>query len=215
MDSSLVEAKHDLNSTTAWLLLAEFVVPTTPTATKVYAVRNTEDVTFNEQVYTAFPFELGATNQVSKGDISRLEFKISNVSRTVQGYLEAYDGLVGQPVTIRVVAKPAGESVYHEAVSWDYEVLGCQADVMWVTFSLGIPNPIGKRFPLFRYIANHCSWTFNSPTVRAAGTNAGVECGYTGADTTCKRTLADCQAKANSGRYGGYVGMGSGGIRLV
>lgn len=214
MDSALVTEKHQLATPTPWLILLEVAIPTTPTTT-LYLVRNVDDISFNSQVYTAFPFELDVTKQVSKGEIPTVTLRVSNVLRTVQAYLEAYDGLVGQTITIRIVSKPVGESEYLEAISWTYEVLGCQADVMWVTFSLGIPNPIGMRFPLYRYIANHCNWTFNSPTIRAAGTNAGAECGYTGSDTTCKRTLTDCQSKSNSSRFGGYVGMGAGNIRLV
>lgn len=214
MDSSLVSEKHQLFSTTAWLILLEVSVPTTPTPTTLYLVRNTEDIVFNSKTYTAFPFEIDATKQVSKGEIPSILLRVSNVSRTVQAYLEAYDGLVGQEIVVRIVAKPSGKNSYYEAVSWTYEILGCQADAYWVTFSLGISNPISRRFPLYRYIADHCNWTFNSPAVRASGSNAGVECGYTGTDTSCKKTLADCQAKGNSARFGGFFGLGKGGIRL-
>ncbi len=214
MDNALTTEKHQLATPTPWLILLEVNVPTAPPTT-LYLVRNTEDIVFNLQTYIAFPFEIDTTKQVSKGEIPTVNLKVSNVSRTVQAYLEEYDGLIGQEINVRIVSKPGTSPEYLEAVSWTYEVLGCQADVLWVTFSLGIPNPISKRFPLYRYIANHCNWTFNSPAVRAGGSNAGVECGYTGSDTICKRTLADCQAKNNSARFGGYIGMGSGGVRLA
>lgn len=214
MDNTLVSEKHKLNTPTPWLILLEVNVPTIPPTT-LYLVRNTEDIIFNSQTYIAFPFDIDVTKQVSKGEIPTVNLKVSNVSRTIQAYLEEYDGLIGQEINIRIVSKPETSLEYLEAVSWTYEVLGCKADVLWVTFSLGIPNPISKRFPLYRYIANHCNWTFNSPAVRASGSNAGIECGYTGSDTECKRTLTDCQEKNNSARFGGYIGMGSGGVRLA
>ena len=203
MDTSLLLEKNKLHSTIPWLILLEVTIPSTP-ATTIYLVRNTDDIIFNSQTYTAFPFELEATKQVSKGEIPSLAVKFSNVGRSIQTYLEDYDGLVGQSITIRIVAQPTGSASYLEARSWTYDILGTTADAMWVTFTIGAPNPLSKRFPLHRYIANHCNWKFKS-----------VECAYSGEDTTCERTLAACQAKSNSGRFGGYPGMGSGDVRLA
>lgn len=268
MDASLTLEKNKLNSTIPWLILLEVCIPSTP-ATILYLVRNTDDITFNSQAYTAFPFELDVSKQVSKGDIPTIEVKVSNVTRTIQAHLEAYDGLVDQTVTIRVVAKPAGESEYLEAESWTYDVLAVHSDAEYVYFTLGAPNPLSKRFPLYRYIAFSCRWKF-----RLDSTIVAPECGYAGNDAAttwatgtgyniddiikpttpnghyyrctvagtshsseptwtttmaslitdntvtwienyCKKSLQNCQDLGNSERFGGFPGLGSGGIRLV
>ena len=151
--------KYKLNSTIPWLILLEVTIPSTP-ATTLYLVRNTENITYNLQTYAAFPFELDVSKQVSKGDIPTIEVRVSNVTRTIQAYLEDYDGLVDESVTIRVVAKPVGEPDYLEAESWTYDILGTHSDAEYVYFTLGAPNPLSKRFPLYRYIAFNCRWRF-------------------------------------------------------
>jgi phage-related protein len=268
MDTSLVLEKNKLSGTVPWLILLEVSIPSTP-ATTIYLVRNTEDITFNSQTYTAFPFELDVSKQVSKGDIPTIELRVNNVTRTLQSYLEDYDGLVDESVTIRVVAKPTGESVYHEAASWTYDILAVHSDAQYVYFTLGAPNPLSRRFPLYRYIAFNCRWRF-----RLDSSVVAPECGYAGNDSAttwtqstaytvgdivkptsvnghyyrcttagtsdateptwttiigntvtdgsvtwtenyCKKTLQNCQDLDNSERFGGFPGLGSGGIRLA
>jgi len=203
VDALLEIEKNKLYSTTAWLILAEISIPTTPAST-AYLVRNTEDIVFNSNTYTAFPFELDTMRHVSKGEIPSLTLRFANAGRAIQAYLEDYEGLVGQTVTLRIVAKPGGSASYLEARSWTYDILETTADANWVSFTLGAPNPLVRRFPLHRYIANHCNWKFKS-----------VECGYSGSATSCERTLAACQAKNNSTRFGGFPGMGGGNVRLA
>ena len=38
----------------------------------------------------------------------------------------------------------------------------------------------------------------------------GDQCGYKGTDGKCKKTLADCRAKGNSERFGGFLGIAGG-----
>jgi len=267
MDNSLILEKNKLSSTTPWLILLEVTIPSTPAVT-LYLVRNTEDITYNSQTYTAFPFDLDVSKQVSKGDIPTIELKVSNVTRTLQAYLEDYNGLIDTPITIRVVAKPEGETEYLEAESWTHDILAVHADAEYVYFTLGAPNPLSKRFPLYRYIAHSCRFAF-----RKNSSVVAPECGYTGNDSAttwqpstlyavgaivvpttpnghyyrcttggisygveptwptvigrsvidngavwvenyCKKTLQNCQDLGNSKRFGGFPGLGSGGIRL-
>lgn len=268
MDTSLLLEKNKLNSTIPWLILLEVTIPSTPAAT-LYLVRNTENITYNGNEYQNFPFELDVSKQVSKGDIPTIEVRVSNVTRTIQAYLEDYDGLVDESVTIRVVAKPAGESDYLEAESWTYDILGTHSDAQYVYFTLGAPNPLSKRFPLYRYTAFSCRFKF-----RVDDTVVAPECGYAGNDSAitwtaatsystgtivysnpfnnhyyrctvagisggstptwtttlasfitdntvtwienyCKKSLQNCQDLDNSERFGGFPGLGSGGIRLA
>lgn len=187
LDSNLILEKNKLAGEQPWLILLEVELTDTET---IYLVRNTEDITFGSTTYQAFPFEVDERNQVSQGEIPTLTIRVGNPNRTLQSYLEDYDGLVGNSITLRIVSllstitedfdftdsggfdfadgggfvfaeSETGESsIWTQAIAFTYEVLGCVADATWVTFTLGAPNPLNRRFPLYRYISNHCNWKF-------------------------------------------------------
>lgn len=198
---ALILEKNRLTSTHPWLLLIEV---TTPGAT-MYFVRNTEDFLYNGVLYTAFPFDIEADKQETKGQIPTVTLRVSNITRAVQAEIEQYSGLVGEEVRLIVVNSDNPLEDYSD-LTFDFEILACSATAIWVTFILGAPNLLTKRFPLYRYMSNFC---------RYVGFFKGPECGYSGGVTTCKGTLADCQAKANSERFGGFVGLSPSGLRLV
>jgi phage-related protein len=78
---------------------------------------------------------------------------------------------------------------------------GTTADEKWVSFTLGAPSPFRVRFPRNRILKDYCRWRFKS-----------TECGYSGGETTCDKTLAQCRLRSNSARFGGFPGVGHGGI---
>lgn len=202
LPANLITEKNLLSGTAPWLILIDVYVDI---STTLYLVRNTEDITFNSQLYTAFPFEIESFVMKSKGELPTIQLKVSNVSRAIQAHLEATDGLIGNALTLRVVNNAYLAENYAELTE-TFEILNCVADVMWVTFTLGFPSPMSRRFPLYRYIADHC---------RYVGHFKGAECKYAGSDSACDGTLDDCRTKSNSANYGGFPGLGKGGIRLV
>ena len=200
LPGNLIVQKNKLYSADAWVVLLD-VVLTDDTTFRF--CRNTEDIVFDGETYTAFPFELDTTKSTSKGEIPTVTLNVCNVTRSLQPYLESMDGMVGTVVTVRVVNMAHLTENYSE-LEMTFDVLSSQADVEWVSFTLGAPNPLKKRFPLYRYIAEHCNWIFK-----------GAECTYDGVDTVCNRTIADCRTKLNSARFGGYMGLKGGGLRLA
>lgn len=157
ISSLLILEKNKLSSTYPWLILLDITIPSTPSTT-IYLVRNTEDITFNGQTYTAFPFEVEATKETAKGQIPTVNLRVSNVTRAIQVYLEAYSGLVGQTVTMRVVNHNYLSESYTD-LTFTFEILECTSNVQWVDFTLGVANPFSRRFPLYRYIANYCRYS--------------------------------------------------------
>jgi phage-related protein len=199
LPSELLVEKNKLASANPWLLFMDVVLPDD---TKFYLVNNTENVTFQGQEYTAINFDMDPTQEMSKGEIPTLSLMVSNVTRILQAYLEELNGALGASVTLRVVSTAHLASDYSE-LELNYDSIGAEANDLWVTFTLGVPNPLRRRFPLYRYIANHCNWTYQA-----------AECAYVGTLATCKRTLADCRLHANSRRYGGSPGL-NGAVRLA
>jgi phage-related protein len=85
-----------------------------------------------------------------------------------------------------------------------YELIQPKTDSMWATFVLGASNPFRKRFPQGRILKNHCRYIFKD-----------AWCGYSGGETECDKTLARCRVLLNSTRYGGFPGVGRGGIKVA
>jgi len=154
-------------------------------------------------LFMAFPFQLDTTMSSSKGEIPTVELKVSNVTQLIEAQLQTLNGGIGSEVKIIVVNSKFLTENYSELELY-FDVLECHTNHEWVTFTLGAPSPMRKRFPLDRYFALHCRWKFKS-----------IECGYVGAETTCNRTLEQCRARTNTTRFGGFPCMRSGGIKVV
>jgi phage-related protein len=198
----LLMEKNLLSSTHPWLILLDVAYDNGAGIIRI--VRNTEDVVFQGNTYTAFPFDIDVDKQSAKGEIPSVQLRVNNATRAIQAYLEDYEGLVGETVTLYLVNMEYLTVSYAE-LTFSFEILNCSTNVQWVSFTLGLPNPLSRRFPLYRYI-DRCRYVSNFK---------GVECKYAGADPSCKGTLADCQSKSNSGNYGGFPGLSSGGLRLA
>ena len=198
LPSSVILQKNKIASAEAWLIFLDLVMPTET----LYLVRNTEDKTYNSQVYTAFPFEIGVIQDSSKGNIPSLEIKVSNVTRAIQVYVEDLDGLTENcSVTIRIINTGDLDDV---ALEQSYDILGCVCDEQWVTFTLGAPNPLRRSFPPYRFIADFCQWI-----------PGGAECTVAAATNTCDRTLSACRVFNNSSNFGGQIGLSNPSVRLV
>lgn len=210
LPASVIIEKNRLSTENSWLTLLDVVLPDD---TPLYLVCNNEDITFNSTVYTAIPFKIEPTKENSKGQIPTLTLSISNITRAMQTYIEENSGGVGSSVKVRVINNMdlSGSTDYSELEA-DFTVLGSNCDTQWAVFTLGAGSPLNKRFPLYRYLANHCRFQFNNLPGKEG---LSPECGYSGVETTCNRTLSDCQARSNSSRFGGFLGLSKGGVRIT
>jgi lambda family phage minor tail protein L len=199
LPANIVLEKNKLAQNSAWLILLHINIE----SNHFYLVRNNESITYSGQQYDPFAFELDVTKQESKGKIPTVNLNVSNVTRIFANVLELYDGGVGAEVTLTVVNSELLSENYAE-LEITYDVLATEVNEEWVSFTLGAPNPLRQRYPKYRYISGHCNWQFKS-----------TECGYSGDDTVCARTLDDCQTKENSERYGGFLGLMAGGMRVA
>lgn len=199
---ALRQAKNAFGQDSPWLPLVVITLPA-PDNTVFRIVPNTEDITFQGNTFYAFPVQIDLPKETSKGEIPFVNITVSNVTRVIQGQIESLNGGIGATVQIIIVNTGHLTEDYAE-LTLDLEVQGTDCTPQWITFKCGPPNPMKRRFPLYRYMAASCGWSYKS-----------VECGYSGALTTCKRTLADCQTHNNSTRFGGFPGLDAGGLRLA
>ena len=279
LPAALIFEKNRLATPSAWIILLEI---TLPDSTVLRFARNTEDITFSGDLYTAFPFEIDTVGQSSKGEIPTVRLRVSNVTQLIQPYLEDLDGGIGSVVKITVVNSDHLSENYTE-LEMTFDVIACNSTSQWVTFTLGAPNPLRQRFPLDQYIAMHCRWRFNRPSgnypecsysgknlsgitlssgnpvsINSSGhgfstndllsfldvggttelngnsytitrtddnnfTLNGTDgddftawtSGGTAGHSTCNRTFKRCKVIVNTIRYGGFVGMRTGAVRIV
>ena len=204
--------KNKLTSTKAWLVLLKI---TLTDDTEIFLVANTEQVTWpvtNGDTYLAFPFELDEIGDSSKGEVPSVGIKVSNATRSLEAYLEEYDGMVDSIVKIYVVNSTnveipsdpgAGVNNVTPEIELEYEIINSNADNMWVSFTLGATNPWNKRFPRNKVMRNICRYKDFK----------GDQCQYGGGQTSCDRTLDTCRTvMANSVNFGGAPGVASKGI---
>ena len=208
---ALKQAKNLFGEGSCWLVLLKIVMPM-PVNQTFRVVANTEDVEFGGYTYTAFPFTLEFPKEDSTGTIPTMTINVSNVTRVLQGDLEALNGASGTTVEMYIVETSNLTENYAE-LTMDFEVLSATCTPQWVTFKCGTSNPMRRKL-LDKFFATHCNWRFNSATVRAGNTGIGCECNYQGNDAACKHTLEDCEAKSNTLNFGGFPGLDSTGIRF-
>ena len=225
LSSNLILAKNRTQNPDPWLILLKITLNDVG-STKIRLTRNNENVFFdddsggNNEVYTAFSFTLSAKTQTSTGEISHLELQVSNVTRLIQPYLEDLDGAIGSTVKIMVInynnltATPNGKVADYADLIQEYDVLSTKSSAQWVTFVLGAPSPLRRPFPPDKYVAQNCAWQFDTATTPSPECDYRVNGDGTG-KTTCKRTYSDCVNHGNETRYGGFLGLQTGGIRIV
>lgn len=190
--------KNKLSSDGAWLVLLEVQLTTGVT---LRSVRNNEDIIWNSQTWVAFPFQLDEIGESSKGELPQAAVRISNVTRSVQQYIEAGNGGVGSTVIVRVVHSKH-LNLTNPEIELSFAVTGTTSDANWVTFTLGMEYPSMLRYPQKRVLKDWCHYKEYK----------GIECGATSALPTCNRTLKECRERGNSTRFGGFPAIPGGGI---
>lgn len=193
--------KNKISSTGAWLVLLEVQFE----GETIRVVKNNEDIEWpadSGDIWTAFPFELGEVSENSKGELPSLQLKVSNVTRTIQQYLEEYAGGTDATVILRVVMSEHLDLTTPELVE-TFSVKSTSTDAMWAYFNLGPDYSMTQRCPADKYNQNFCPYQFGK-----------IKCGYNGsAYTTCNKTLSDCRERNNNVRFGGNPGIpGAGGL---
>jgi len=151
-----------------------------------------EDVVYDGITYFKFPVTHEYVGENSEGRIDQVRVRLSNVSRLIQLYLEGLD-FRGKKVVIRTVWRDelADPDAHMDEV---FYIDNYSADEKNVEFSLTSKfDVLGTDLPARRFSRNYCMWKFKS-----------VECGYTGAETSCDKTKQRCKVLANYLRFGAF-----------
>lgn len=207
LSSEILQEKNKIASDEAFLVALEIFLPDVTDSIKI--ISNTEDITWRGENWIAFPFELDEISEEAKGEVPRVDLRISNVNREIESYLQEYGAYVKNngyaEITVKIyVICTATLDVDDPIVEHEYILVEPKTDSAFATFTLGAANPYKKRFPQSRILKNHCRFKFKSE-----------RCGYSGIETSCNKTLTRCRVLNNSIRYGGFPGAGQGGLTIV
>lgn len=190
--ASIIE-KNKVSTGGVWLLALEAQIP----GNTLYLVNNTENVMLAGREYTAFPFALEDITENGK-ELPNVKLTVSNVTGTIQHYVETNNGLGGCPVILRVFQTNIPDVAEIEEF---FVVTSATCDAELVTFTLGTDFSFTRRFPPVRIMKDYCPFKFK-----------GLSCGYKGGADRCNKTLARCRELGNSIRFGGEATIPQGGL---
>ena len=154
-----------------------------------YAAWDT-DITFDGQLYTRFPISHEKTSENTQGQIDTVQIMVSNVSRFIIGTLLAYE-FRGLRVEIKSIFSDILDDT-DACINYIYYIDAWTADDKNAVFTLTSKFNIQNiELPLRRYSRHSCDSVFKSS-----------ECGYTGVETECNKTLTRCRELGNQSRIG-------------
>ena len=141
-----------------------------------------------------FPFALGELRDNRQGDLATLALNVVNVTTELMEWIDGYDGLTGQRVTIRTVHSgfPANPS----RVLFAADVTGCEVDQRVAVFQLGSPKLARQVFPARRWLTQCGVLQFGDAecgySIPAGATNA-----IGGGFDFCPRSLGACRERGD------------------
>lgn len=203
---SIVNAveKNKLASANAWLVLLEIQFVDTDTGLVVetkFVVNNNEDITYDSNIYVAFPFDIKLKQEA--GGVPEITLSARDFQKILLSRLNLYSGATGSKVIMRIVnsANLSAEPELEE----NFEVLDSSANDYSINFKLGAENILARRFPNSAQMRDRCRWRYKSD-----------DCAYVGAEPSCDLTLQGangCAFHVNTPNFGGYPGLKGTGIR--
>lgn len=191
--ASMLE-KNKMSSDGVWLLLLDIKYKDEDT---LHLVCNNEDIVHQGITYYKYAFSVSGTKD-STTELPSPTVSIANTTGALQSILESYDGISGAKVAIKAINSNVPDEVADEAY---YVVSSCVSAKDVVSMTLGSGVSLTRRWPRERVLKDYCQYKYK-----------GCRCGYTGDQEECRRTLTDCRAHNNSGRFGGEPTIPQGGL---
>lgn len=161
---------------------------------------NAGGITYKGVYFQPASFEVNVSE--ASGEVPEISFSMNDLTGVVRGYMENYQGGVGSFVKVILIFQStldlpiAQQSHEYQEM---YTITSSSIDSMNVRLGLGAKDLLAIKFPKRLQISQYCQWGYKS-----------VECGYSGSNPTCDRTLQGnngCAAHNNSINFGGFPGI--------
>lgn len=152
----------------------------------IRVVRNTADIEWRKELWTAYPVELDNYEEDGK-TLPSLNLRVSSGGGLLTTYLQKYNGLVDAQVAIYIVNYKLIDIETPE-MALTFVINNTSYDEQWISFTLGASSEISDRFPTWRYLTDFCPFVCGD-----------IRCGYRGSER-CINNLESCLIKE---RFGG------------
>lgn len=196
--------KNKLATGEAFLVLLEIILVDTTTGgvvDTIYVVNNNENITYDLNVYQAFPFDLQLSQE--SGGVPEISLTATDFQKILISHMNSLSGGTGSNVIVRVVN--SGNLSAEPELEETFEVIDANASDYKINVKLGAENALRKNFPRGVQMRDRCRWRYK-----------GAECGYVGAIASCDLSLQGangCAAHDNTLNFGGYPGLKGRGVR--
>jgi lambda family phage minor tail protein L len=159
------------------------------------------NIVFDGVTYAKFPITIGPITENARGEVDATRVLVSNVSREIQYYLENYE-LRGKKLSIyQVWADQLADTDNYKMHAYYIDRIESSAKV--VAFDcLSLWDINDAQVPACLYLRGNCEWI-------KTGGYKGTQCGSVSAEASCDGTMANCRARNNISRYGGFPSIPS------
>ena len=191
--STFISEKNKLESSQV-IHLYEFEYSSGGSLYNLYFTNYDTNITYPSggQIYYASAIQHDQLQESRDGGVAQVTISVANVDRVIGSYVDENDGFRGRPLTIKTVfaSHLDDASAYiEEKFTVDSATIAEDTCQLTCTSRMDVMN---VNIPRRRFV-NYCQWVFKS-----------TECGYAGAETSCNKSFARCQALDNEERYGGF-----------
>lgn len=196
LPAALITEKNTLLQDSAYIILLQIDF----SGQTIRLANNTEDIVWNSQTWNKTYFEIDTIDLTATGELPSISCRIQNIDRSLMVYLDNNSGGQGAVIWFYVVnTNHLSETT--PFLEFKFTVVGCTETVDFITFKLGMKNPMLRAFPYWRIMKRYCRYkTFKGPL-----------CQYSGSETSCNRTYKVCDETMNNvSRIGCFPSVGSG-----
>ena len=142
---------------------------------------------YRGETYTPFPFKINGIEESTKGEIPKVTVSVSNIANQIASII--HEDIDNTPVKISVVRYSENTA----DIEFNFVANGISYDEQWLTFELTAPVNFVKSFPSMKY-SQVCPFVYRGWQCKSNNTQY----------TSCGKTVADCKARGNFARFGGF-----------
>ncbi len=205
VSANLFRESQKLVSEGAFIWLLRFADPEEATVFRL--TNNRDHVTFDGDVYEAYPFKVSSYEEDGTGQLSTLSISLTNVTRDVSRALENNVAILDGEAILTLVN--LNHMTKADALEWRFYIKSATVSEKSASLELNSTILFDHRFPLRKFRRN-CPYAYK-----------GDECQYIGDLPTCDHTLfgtngciahgldelANALPNTHPHRFGGFPGI--------
>ena len=190
LTAALILSKNKLTNKAPWITLFEMDLDGTD---YLRLAAYPEDVTFDGDIYTAFPAIVDTMKENAQGKLDSVNVHVANIDRTIIAYVEN-NNLLGRDITVRIV-EADNLSDTDSKIDFVYRINQIHINAEVATFELGHEDLFALQIPRQRYIRTKCRHVYKDS-----------HCSYSGVLDSCDYTMDGangCRYHDNTENFGG------------